>query len=762
MKNLSTDKRSVGESLLARLKQTCEAYALTKQSLRKSAMMILLCLSGFSAQAQTWTGTSISTAARSTDTEVNTVFLYNVGKKQWLCRGGHWGTEAVLSDVGTPFSVVSSGRVYKLKTIFKTEASSYSNSYLTFSGVDTSSGITHDMLNYYVDQNVTSYNAYTFTSVSTTDGSTQYQISNGASGTTYYMVGAYNQESTSLADHTDQVNAFTSDDLPSDNSDKWIVVTLKERKQYFSDSEATFAAPAPATFLINDYNFARRDEGIAYWKYQKGSDVSSLSYGKNGEGEETLGNPSQAQADQYNYYVGCGYNNAEYDVDPITGDTLTGTSNNLQQYYGGMWTANIHGVEGAIYQTVDDLFRAGWYSVKARVFTTATQGNVKLFASVGGATEKKVDLTDYDENDVLRISADQRPATYVDGWKLVNTTKTVSGETVYTYDVSVAVYVKEKTGSLDELSFGVRVSDADNAAWTCMDEFRLTYLGESENNIVVLDEDQTNVDYINTQAYSAYANGKKSTVYLHRTLKTGQWNSIVLPIALPGDAISAVFGTGTKVAEFKGALDEIHPNRIYFETTTDIQPLKLYIIKPTKEPQALLQAVVSSAADDVTLAQGTPCYTIAGMSFSLDTDQSFSSKIYGEIGDETYASDVKVQFVGTLVKLSDDNLIPAYSYVLNAADGLWYYRTVTTQCKGFRGWLETVDEENELAKGPLQVVIDDEATDVTVIDGVTVDNSARLASQKIYNLNGQLVRTDSTTNLAKGIYIVGGKKVVVR
>ena len=53
---------------------------------------------------------------------------------------------------------------------------------------------------------------------------------------------------------------------------------------------------------------------------------------------------------------------------------------------------------------------------------------------------------------------------------------------------------------------------------------------------------------------------------------------------------------------------------------------------------------------------------------------------------------------------------------------------------------------------------------VTGIAGLTIDNGAQTATQKVFNLNGQMVKSNSTSleNLPKGIYIVNGKKYVVR
>lgn len=167
----------------------------------------------------------------------------------------------------------------------------------------------------------------------------------------------------------------------------------------------------------------------------------------------------------------------------------------------------------------------------------------------------------------------------------------------------------------------------------------------------------------------------------------------------------------------------------------------------------------------------TSYYTIQGVNPLVSSDVKdidYSAKINGEIGDEVYGSDTKVQFVGTYVNLGDDNKIPAYSYVLNGNNkggvvGLWYYRTVTTASKGFRGWLQTVEDEAQAKKISFCIngVVDE--GEVTAIEGLET-NGLAVKSARIYNLSGQLVRSGAagTEGLAKGVYIQNGKKFVVK
>ena len=170
----------------------------------------------------------------------------------------------------------------------------------------------------------------------------------------------------------------------------------------------------------------------------------------------------------------------------------------------------------------------------------------------------------------------------------------------------------------------------------------------------------------------------------------------------------------------------------------------------------------------------TSYYTIAGVTFKKKSeigDNDYSDRVRGTEGNESWGESnaPQVQFVGTYVKCFDDNnQIPVNSYVLNGnnlggTQGLWYYRTVKTKTKGFRGWLETIGDRP--SKGGLEYeiegVVDQVNGDVTAIDGIEAEQQH---NANIYNLNGQLMRqgATSTEGLPSGLYIVGGKKVVVK
>ena len=490
------------------------------------------------------------------------------------------------------------------------------------------------------------------------------------------------------------------------------------------------------------------------------------------------------------WYVGNGYSNTEdSNIDYETGETKT-KNYNFQELYGHKWTANIHGASGTIQQTIrksssntdnsaDVMVRTGWYKVYCKAFTTATEGTgtVKMFAYTGDDTNNAVYA------DVKRVT-DMDPTgekmTYVQG-----NDKLQDDE----YNNFVLIYVGnntdgDKTSGVKSLTFGITVSDADTQTWTCFDDFAIYYLGDPQFDLI-LDETQTSVNYIHNQAKKTQTDGTeykgKRVLYLKRSLNVGKWNSIVLPVNLSVSQINSVFGKGTKVSEFYGANDPERPTTLIFKniaTATDynedtaIKAGHLYLINPVnampENQTAIGKDVLGNDITDYYTIINVNVYDADENSMLSDLEASVTTASKGT-DQETYGEDAtNLKFAGTYVKLTD-KLIPANSYVLSGKQtesstiGLWYYRTVETASKGFRGWLETVDatKANNLTI-EINGIEDYVAGDPTGISDIV--KNADTVNGNVYNLSGQLIRRNATSldGLAAGVYVINGKKIVVK
>lgn len=770
-----------------------------------------------------------------------TVYLYNVGTKQFLGKGGRWGTEATMNVEGVPFTLTYGSGTFTLTSQVKQEGAS-GNGYLTLMDGKISS---HDKYNYFVDQTGSSFTAtkegegYVITSKVTNSESTMFP-------NTYKMVasGEYQKAYAKLSSA-----AWLEGDSTAYAT--WIIVTKEERLDAFEKVNDAHKAAVNATFLMSDFDFARNDNSCSEWKTgatSTGTTTGTLSYKGNKVCKPTDAIPSiikeytytskhdykssflwgpqehtstikttvyhgetwvrecqesskhdddhtapvtytkteEKVVADYTYYLGNGYDETRYNngaTDPITGETMT-VGENRQQSYGGAWTANIHGKRGTVVQTIkaDNMVKEGWYRISCVGFTTATKGIARLYAAAGmGNTTGSATAQSekFAIANLHRIDDATKPNTYVEASKLLDTPN------VNTYDASVKVYVSKNGTSFETLSFGIQVGsaadpnqDADAEAWTCFDNFKIEYLG-TPPNVLILDEEQTDGGYIKAQAQDDNKTLQKSIVYLRRTMNTDKWNSLVLPISLTVGQVKSIFGDQVHISEFKGAYDKNHPQRIIFDPITAnrndpdaiaIEEGKLYLVKPTADggmPQEQTEKTFNKYGYNISVKA---YYTIVGVTFKKKSeiaDNAYSGRVMSDPGSEEYGTDQQVQFVGTYVKCFDNDLIPANSYVLNGNNkggtaGLWYYRTMETKTKGFRGWLQSVKGQASKAfEYEIEGVVEQVNGNATAIDGI---EAAQQHSANIYNLNGQLVRqgATSTEGLPSGLYIVGGKKLVVK
>lgn len=756
-----------------------------------------------------WKGSSPSEA------NGKTVYLYNVGTKQFLGKGGRWGTEATMNVEGVPFTLTYSSGTFTLTSKVKKEGGeSTTPGKLTLMDGKISG---HDKGNYFVDQPGSSFtamqqdNGYVITSNVTSSGSTMYDKT--------YKVVAFGEYQKAYA------KLSTADWEKGDSTAyaTWIIVTEQERKDAFKTVNNAHVAAVNATFLMYDFDFARNDNTCAEWKTgatATGGTPGTLSYAGNEDCK-----PEDAIPTTYTYTSSHVYEKTifgthshtstivttedhgdtwvtecnkseEHDTGYPTTVTYTKTTpsytyylgngyadGDIQASYGGAWTANIHGPRGTVVQTIPNanMIKEGWYRVSCVGFTTTTKGIARLFAAAGkGNTDHSTAQSEkFGIADLAKIDATNKPATYVDASNLLATPG------VSTYDASVKVYVSKKDdGSFETLSFGIQVGsaadatqDADADAWTCFDNFKLEYLGTPPNELI-LDEEQTDGGYINAQAADANKTLQKSVVYLHRTMNPGKWNSLVLPIDLTVGQVKSSFGDQVRISEFYGARED-HPQRIVFDpvkvdrndaSAIAIKAGELYLVKPTTDggmPTGQTEKTFNYNGKTISV---TDYYTIVGVTFKQKKDVEgidYNARVEDTTGSEEHGTEKYVQHVGTYVKCFDTNNIPANSYVLNGNNvggtaGLWYYRTVTTNTKGFRGWLQSVD--GLPSKGfeyEIEGVVDQVNGDATAIEGI---EAAQQHNANIYNLNGQLVRqgATSTEGLPSGLYIVGGKKVVVK
>lgn len=252
-----------------------------------------------------WTGTTPSEA------NSKTVYLYNVGTKQYLGKGGRWGTEATMNVEGAPFTLTySSNGTFTLTSKVKQEGGDSHGKLTLMDGTVLTSQ--HDKFNYFVDGNATASENHTITATGTpTEGytlsitSTSSTPSTGnkstMAGKTFYMFAeaAYGHVSPRLGTATSTMLG-----IPADSAaySKWVIVTEDQRKDAFKTVNNAHVAAVNATFLMSDFDFARKDNTCKDWRTgatSTGTTTGTLSYEGNKVCKPTDAIPSTTKVYTY-------------------------------------------------------------------------------------------------------------------------------------------------------------------------------------------------------------------------------------------------------------------------------------------------------------------------------------------------------------------------------------------------------------------------------------------------------------------------------
>ena len=217
--------------------------------------------------------------------------------------------------------------------------------------------------------------------------------------------------------------------------------------------------------------------------------------------------------------------------------------------------------------------------------------------------------------------------------------------------------------------------------------------------------------------------GENKNVQMLREFGYDYWNTLVVPFDLTRAQLEEAFGEGVQVAKYTGFKT---PANIKFEKTTgDVTRADLLLVKPTA-------TVTNPIFKGVTLEAGK-AYTYPEISSSWADGTLF--KITGRFAKQV---------------LTDDDYFGKV-YFLNKQGQFTHPRAEGNVIRGFRWFIFLKTPESTGAKVTLD--LDGEATSIEAID----NGEQAGGKQDIFNLAGQRVQ-----KAQKGIYIVNGKKVVVK
>lgn len=330
------------------------------------------------------------------------------------------------------------------------------------------------------------------------------------------------------------------------------------------------------------------------------------------------------------------------------------------------------------------------------------------------------------------------------------------------YDSSVAVLVKEDdaTTGTGTLYIGAG-KKANGEGYAFFDNFQLFYMGDKEWYL-----DATNKS---TDEFTISTDGTPSginrnpvgdnhyefpvTYNIRRYFNVGKWESLILPCSLTGDQVKQTFGgdQGVKLSVF----DKVEGTCVKFRAVDldkeGIVAGQPYIIKVGKMADIESQKEYTFPwGNDANVKVKGPIYQVKGV-----VPPTFEG--YGVTTDVQTLGDYTVRFHGFYY---DPGAASVNAYVVN--NGNMYHLTSAWESFVGTSWYITITDEKGIP-AKLSFSFDGDSS-TTAIENVTRQEDAAVqADGFVYNLSGQRVGTrNNMSNLSSGIYIVAGKKVVVK
>lgn len=258
-----------------------------------------------------------------------------------------------------------------------------------------------------------------------------------------------------------------------------------------------------------------------------------------------------------------------------------------------------------------------------------------------------------------------------------------------------------------------------------------------------------------------------NSITLNRTFKKDQWTTLSLPFNLTQTEVEQIFGKGTQIIVFDKA--ETTPARtnltFFYHEIQNVLPGYPYLIRPT-----LVYANGNNNSNSVDYA---PKYTIDGGNLTEFT--VYNKAINPHINQHEFTSgDYTAKCTPSYCTANvSGNGKKDYSKHYEKGDifvsennGTVYISEGSSYGKGYRSYIDytgTTAPAKALSISFSGVEDDDDngtTTDICIAE-LADDVIETLGIGGVYNLNGQKV-ADTTRNLPAGIYIVNGRKVVVK
>lgn len=723
------------------------------------------------------------------------LFLYNVGTGKFLNVGGYWGTCAGLNDYGKALWVDYVNSKFK----FTVNNSNDTGNTLGFllGDSETDNGVFVDRGNAVGEEAFTNW---TIEAVPNDAQNTVWIYTEKKDASTIAdlkKIGKYYLSANPDYNGTNKVcDAYKDgkkDGKELGENSEWRIFTYAQIYKAQHDGVVDNMKNAlDLSFRLMSPNFERHDGDIKYWKT-----YDFVSTNKDEDGFAKFG------LEKY-YVTSALWNKTEaektwkpgYKFDYSTEKKTFDDVHDYQRYLGKYFCGSITGKCGILYQNIE-ITLPGTYVIECKGYSNTPKA--KLFAGVLNP-ENENEMVDGTMNStvfnqVSNMSAEEQNKLHTgernmdyagrgfyDNLKYMNSVVLTVPKSVFENANGKPVHIRlgVMTGEYSKV-----VAPADDE-WTVFDDFRLQYASTNTDQDLILDEMRDNLNYL-VNGSDKYEN---ATLHLNKTLTKNKWNSLVLPVNLTKNQLQSTFGANTRLAK----LTTLTSTSIEFESVdfTDkaddyvaLEACKPYIIFPEKDKEesnsASYTAILNVKNEKKKVNVPAGHYTIAkvkNVDFSNIKTEDWTTKLvdaadgsiaaYGTFA-RTFGEYTEKDEDGTYSDVTNKGTIisgrPNLEYCYFFDKGNMYHSSIKGRVRGLRGFSCWFQPTTTSGTQNAQLTIDGVSQGTTGIEDILADYEQPVSrfANGIYNLNGQLVKTgNSTAGLPSGMYIVNGKKCIVR
>lgn len=734
-------------------------------------------------------------------------FLYNVNTGRFLNVGGYWGTHVSLKEYGEPLAIVKGDHKLGDKTFFKLvmEMDGTEGKYVGWYGTPGDKNKDAADIGVFVDRwfadvfgwqlekvpndTQNTYRLYTFVK---SDGS------NWDTTKRYYLC-----SNKGSVDVDVNCGAFPYNEKNENPEyagyDEWRFLSYEQIRKLQDKRADNMKDALELSFKLRCPGFSRGDNDIKKWNTYNFKTKIGTATGLTDDFAK------YGLSKYYNYIAGDKTQTDENvwtnTLPAVTGYEFEGTKykhrDNYRRHLGKYYTASITNKRGIVYQDVE-ISIPGRYQIECKGYSTTKKAS--LFAGVLNSDNTLIDKAKKTTlNQVSNMSQEAKDALHVKDKNVDYAGKNFYGSRQYINTVYVTVTQKDIDSNNKKIRFGIMVGDQNDTnvegdEWTVFDDFRILYAANNVEEDLILDENRKDLSYL----VNCPTPMENKTLHLNKTFTLNKWNSFILPVNLNKTQVLATFGANARLAKLTRLTDTgiefTSVDLLDDDSKPAIEAYVPYIIFPRKgadQTEAYTANYLQNGQSPLNIKIAANHYVIGKVSMPLTTTEGVKANDWSKMDKEKWTTTMiggndQIKAYGTFARTFDPEATqddkdgtwkfsnkkstiitgrPNLEYCYFFDKGNMYHSSIKGRVRGLRGFSCWFQPTTTSGAQNAQLTIDGVSQGTTGIEDILADYEQPVSrfANGIYNLNGQLVKQgNSTAGLPSGMYIVNGKKCIVR